>query len=290
MPTQIYSQIKTAFKHLNPHEVRRLADRPLEIGILASGDEAYSEIVDTLLSSRITSARRFQVEPVLHRAGEGAADRYDLVLCDEDLLCPAGAFWFHHSAPQQTIREILDRREDLGLALARSFYPFRRPVVDRIVRTISKENAIFALATALPDIIPSFIELPWVVGEFASDTAFITMNQVRMAFLVAAASDHDVGYYEQRGQIAAVVGGAFGWRAIARELVGKIPLGGGLIPKAAIAYAGTYTVGMGLERFFRIGYGMTRAERREAYGDALERGKKLISSILESVRLERREA
>ena len=40
---------------------------------------------------------------------------------------------------------------------------------------------------------------------------------------------------------------AFGWRALARELVGHIPLGGGLIPKGAIAYAGTYVVGKGLE-------------------------------------------
>ena len=47
--------------------------------------------------------------------------------------------------------------------------------------------------------------------------------------------------------------GAFGWRALARELVGKIPMGGGLIPKAAIAYAGTRVVGLSLERLYRIG-------------------------------------
>ena len=90
------------------------------------------------------------------------------------------------------------------------------------------------LVTALPDVIPSLIELPWAAGEFASDTAFLTMNQVRMAFLIAGASDQDVGYREQRAQIAGIVAGAFGWRALARELAGKIPFGGGLIPKAAI--------------------------------------------------------
>jgi hypothetical protein len=140
---------------------------------------------------------------------------------------------------------------------------------------------MFALVTALPDVVPSLAELPWAVGEFASDTAFLTMNQVRMAFLIAAASDRAVGYREQRGQIAAIVGGAVGWRALARELAGKIPFGGGLIPKAAIAYAGTYTVGVGLERFYRLGSGLTRQERRLIYESALKRGKELVKALVE---------
>ena len=184
--------------------------------------------------------------------------------------------------------EIIDSRGDLALPLARSFVPFRRPVAGRIVKTIAKENAAFAAVSALPNVMPSFIQLPWAIGEFASDTAFLTMNQVRMAFLIAAASDRDIGYSEQRAQIASIVGGAFGWRAIARELVGKIPLGGGIIPKAAIAYAGTYTVGVALERFYRIGYGMTRAERRETYEKAFERGKQIVAGIIEASRGEPR--
>jgi hypothetical protein len=96
-----------------------------------------------------------------------------------------------------------------------------------------------------------------------------------------------VGYREQRAQIAAIVGGAFGWRALARELAGKIPFGGGLVPKAAISYAGTYTVGMGLERFYRLGYGLTREERRRIYERALERGRSLIQSVLEASRRQR---
>jgi len=78
--------------------------------------------------------------------------------------------------------------------------------------------------------------------------------------------------------------GAFGWRALARELVGKIPMGGGLIPKAAIAYAGTRVAGLSIERYYRIGATYTREERRLAYEDALERGKKLASSVIEGIK------
>jgi hypothetical protein len=171
----------------------------------------------------------------------------------------------------------------LYLALARTIYPFRGPVVDQIIKTVSKENALFALATAVPAILP-FISIPWAVGEFASDTAFLTMNQVRMAFQIAGASDRIIGYREQRAEMASLVAGAFGWRALARELIGHIPLGGGLIPKAAVAYAGTFVVGVSLDRYYRIGYGLTREERKSAYEGAYEHGKTVARALLESHR------
>ena len=126
-------------------------------------------------------------------------------------------------------------------------YPaLRQPVVERTIQTVAQENALFAVATALPDVLPSLMELPWAFGEFASDTAFLTGNQVRMAFQIAAAYGREAGFVNQKGAILSIVAGAFGWRALARELVGKIPLGGGLIPKGAIAYAGTLWWARGL--------------------------------------------
>ena len=116
-------------------------------------------------------------------------------------------------------------------------------------------------------------------GVFHAWLWTITANQVRMAFLIAAASDKEAGYFEQKGQIASIIAGAFGWRALARELAGKIPLGGGLVAKAAIAYAGTFAVGRSLERFHRIGYGLTREEQEAVYRQAFERGKRIAESI-----------
>jgi hypothetical protein len=110
------------------------------------------------------------------------------------------------------------------------------------------------------------------------------MNQIRMAFLLAAASDRAIGYREQGSEIASIVAGAFGWRALARELIGKIPFGAGLIPKAGVSYAATFAVGMSLERLYRLGYGFTRAERRVAYEDALENGKQIASMLLSGLR------
>jgi hypothetical protein len=128
-------------------------------------------------------------------------------------------------------------------------------------------------------VFPSIIDLPWAVGEFATDTAFLTMNQIRMALLLAAAYDRPVGYMEQKLQIGAIAAGAFGWRALARELVGKIPLGGGLIPKAAVAFAGTYVVGLGLEKVNRTGSGLSKLEKRYAYAGAFAKGKEVVREL-----------
>jgi hypothetical protein len=105
-----------------------------------------------------------------------------------------------------------------------------------------------------------------------------------MAFLLAAANDREVGYSQQKAEVVSIMMGAFGWRALARELAGKIPLGGGLIPKAAIAYAGTRVVGLSLERLYRIGHAYTREERRLAYEDSLARGKNFAAALLEGIR------
>jgi hypothetical protein len=178
----------------------------------------------------------------------------------------------------------LEDADQWGLALARLFPPFRKAVAERVIVTVSRENALFSIATALPNVVPSLVSMPWAVGELASDTAFLTANQIRMAFLLAAASGRDVGYREQKAEIASIFAGAFGWRAIARELSGKIPFGAGLIPKAAVAFAGTYVVGLSLERYYRMGRAFTTAERKAAYKEAYERGKSVASSMVSELR------
>lgn len=285
MSSQFVSQVKSAIAKLNPDEVRELAERPISIGLVAADSAGFAAMEDFLCPQNISRNRRFELVKVLHRIGQaGPPEHLDLEIWQRGLPHPPDAFAFDPEDPSHFVREVLHAREDLALSLARQFTPFRKPVIARVVKTIARENALFALMTALPDVLPSFFELPWAVGEFASDTAFLTMNQVRMAFLIAAASDQDVGYSEQKAQIASIVGGAFGWRALARELVGKIPFGGGLAPKAAISYAGTYVVGIGLERFYRIGYGLTRSERKAAYEEAFARGKAIVSTLLEAAR------
>jgi hypothetical protein len=282
----VLKEIRSAVANLNPEEVRASAERQLRVGLVASSDAAFEAMEEFLLpDEKVSSHKRAETLNLVGRLeSPGPADGFDLMLYEHGIHRPDHAFTLYPDDPLYTIREILAARPELQLALARNFYPFRQPVVDRVIHSAARDNALFALVTSLPDVIPSLVELPWSIGEFASDTAVLTINQIRMAFLIAAASDKPVGYSLQKTEIASIVTGAFGWRALARELVGKIPFGGGLIPKGAIAYAGTYVVGLGLDHFHRMGYGLTRGERRESYQLAYERGKGIIELVLRGLK------
>jgi len=290
MPVQFFQHIKDAIGNLDPEEIRRHTERPMRLFLYADNSEPLRQMEDFFAPGQLSEAKHAELRHVIYRASEGFLPdaSHDLEIYYEDsphvVLTPKSqVFAFRSDDPMQTVHEVLQHRPDLAIPLARHILPFRDEVSSRIVKKVAKENALFSLATAIPDIIP-FISLPWAIGEFASDTAFLTVNQIRMCFLLAAASDRTIGYREQKGEIASIALGAFGWRALARELVGKIPMGGGLIPKAAIAYAGTRVVGLSIARYFRIGSAYTREERRLAYEDALERGKGFATSVLESLR------
>jgi hypothetical protein len=99
-----------------------------------------------------------------------------------------------------------------------------------------------------------------------------------MAFQIATACGKDVGLGKQKFEVLGIAGGAFGWRALARELVGHIPLGGGLIPKGAIAYAGTYLAGKGLELLHLQNGRHTDEELKAWYQRGLERGRAVARS------------
>jgi hypothetical protein len=282
MAKEVFHQIRAAVHQLNPGAVREAAGRPLSVGLEASSSETLAAMEDFLAPPSVSRRRRLQLFEGLHRIGDaGTPPNFDIVLSEEGLPEAPGAFPFHAGEPKRTVSSILRERGDLSLPLARRFPPFRQPVIHGIIQEVAQENALFALFSALPDVLPNVFALGWAAAEFASDTAVLTVNQVRMAFLIAAASDRPVGFLDQKRQIASIVAGAFGWRAMARELTGKIPFGGGLIPKAAIAYAGTYVVGLGLERFYRIGYGLTAAERKGVYQEALASGKRFAGWALE---------
>jgi hypothetical protein len=273
-------QVKQALSNLNPAQIREKADRSVRIGLVAPTASQLGEMETYFVPTHLSPCRRTSALGMLIRGGGAECD---VEIYSDSLLRPIQAFSFHSDDPDRCGRKILREREDLVLPLARHFYPLRNLAAHHMIRAVAKENALFCLATALPDTLPG-LSLPWAIGEFGSDAAFLTMNQVRMAFLLAAASDRPVGYREQRSQIASIVAGAFGWRALARELIGKIPFGGGLIPKAGIAWAGTFVVGKSLERFYRLGYGLTRQERRALYEDACEHGRQIAGMLLEGLR------
>ncbi len=272
-------QVRAAFSLLSPADIRERAERPVTIGLVAGRDRNFEEM-ESFFAPDASAVTPSEPVSMVYRAGSpDVPARVDLVLYEDGLFGPKGTFTFNRADPTRTVKEIVRENDDLELALARRYPAFRKHVVDRTIQAVARENAFFAIASALPDVIPSFVELPWAFGEFASDTVFMTVNQTRMAFLIAAACGKELGFSAQKAEIAAIAAGAFGWRALARELVGHIPFGAGLIPKASIAFAVTYALGKGLEKLHLTGAPHTRDENRALYQNALEQGKAVAGQL-----------
>ena len=283
MQLNLLKDIRKIYAGLNPQAVRLEALRHIQVGLMASDSETYRRMEAFLAPAGSNILALRAVSNAANADVAQAAERYDFVLCEEGIPVPRNGYLFESDETGSLARLILEENPTLELALARTFPLFREAAASRILYRVARENALFALVTALPNVIPSIFDLPWAVGEFATDTAFLTMNQIRMALQLAAIHGRPVGFTEQKVELGTIIAGAFGWRALARELVGKIPMGGGLIPKAAIAFAGTYVVGLGLEKFNRTGSGMSRRQRKDAWAAAFEHGKEVAGDLTAEV-------
>jgi uncharacterized protein (DUF697 family) len=277
---RMIKQARAAFSLLNPDEVRTRANRKVHIGLVAADGAGYAELEDFLLPGDLPRDQRLELMERVHRAGDPDVPKnVEVVIYQPGIPHQQGAYTYDRRNPEATVSQILHDNEEVGLALGRQFPAFRKTIIEETIHAVARENALFAIATALPNVVPNLIELPWVFGEFASDTAFLTANQVRMAFVISAAHGCEPGFSHQKAEILSIVGGAFGFRALARELASHIPLGGGLIPKGAIAYAGTYAVGKSLEYYHQGNHHYTDDQRKQVYRRGLERGRDVATSL-----------
>ena len=244
MSLAVLKDLRKIYAGLNADEIRRAAHQDLTVGLMAATERGYEQMEQFLAPLWLGADTRTEILRTIHRVNGSPNNRFDFVLCTDGEPVPADGYRFIAPDAELTAKAIVADHQPLELAIGRTFPLFRRAVAERIIQRIARENALFSIVTALPNVIPNIIELPWAVGEFATDTAFLTMNQIRMALLMAAIHGDVVGYSRQKAQIAGIAASAFGWRALARELVGKIPLGGKFDPAsvAAVAFSGIFYV------------------------------------------------
>ena len=175
-----------------------------------------------------------------------------------------------------TVQRILDDRPDIHLALARNFPVFRPIVAEQIIAMTATANAQFALVTGITAAFPLLAFLLPVNG--LSDMLMLTKNQVMMTLKLAAVYGRELEYKSRLKEIAPILLNAFGWRAVARELVGAIPIIG-MVSKAGIAYAGTVTVGKSAQVFYESGEKIGAAQLKGWYKEALVSSKDKIRAL-----------
>lgn len=275
------SQIRSILGTLNPDSVESLASRPFVFGVHAFSREIETDML-RFLGQRTGGPEPRSVLPIRDEKDFGLANAG---FSEPGFPRPAHFAAFDRRQPERAVSAVLAGCSgvDDWLPLARRFPCFRREVSERLIRKVSRENALFSVATGVPNVVPAAVLTPWVVGEFASDTLALTTNQIRLCLLLAAAHGDVVTVTGQVPRIASIIGAAFGWRSLARQLVSKVPGGYGLVPKGVVAYAGTYAVGRALEHWLREGYPLDRKAARDFYRKAKLRGRGSVERIVESV-------
>ncbi|NTW28030.1 MAG: DUF697 domain-containing protein [Coriobacteriia bacterium] len=141
--------------------------------------------------------------------------------------------------PEQAVRALgkwlADRLHGKRIALASNFEFVRRAVAEEAIRSTAFQNAVIGFVVILP----------------GADMPIMTANQAKMVLQIAAAYGEELGP-ERIKELAAVVGGGFVLRAVARQALDFVP-GLGWALKAGIGYSGTLAMGYAALEYFEAG-------------------------------------
>jgi uncharacterized protein (DUF697 family) len=201
---------------------------------------------------------------------------------------PAPGMWEEYVVPSfdapalrgRFFAHLVECAAGVEIAVGRNLPVLRETVAAKLTRDAAYNALKVALASAVVDHIPL---VGLVLGAFASagDMVAITGIQVMLMLHIEAAygRDPDLG---RTWQLLPIIGGGFGWRALARELAGFVPIAGIAI-KGAIAYAGTIVVGEGVAFFHEHGDYMTKGQASALYdrtkADAMRIARDLIGKL-----------
>ncbi|MBC7808792.1 MAG: hypothetical protein H7145_21880 [Akkermansiaceae bacterium] len=184
--------------------------------------------------------------------------------------------------PAKLAQAMIVQQPHLSVALGRRFPLFRPFACNRIIQDASRTNAQIALISGLPGVFPpAAIILP---ASSIADVLLLTKNQLMMVMRLAATYGKKPAYTKQIKELMGVIGAALGWRTVARELSGFIPVPGvGLAIKAAIAYSGTLAAGRSALLFYQSGRTPTPKEVQAAYKEAEAEGKAAAAAVVKEV-------
>jgi uncharacterized protein (DUF697 family) len=284
-------------KEVSAHAVREEA-RKLFVLALAGEPECVEAARKLALGPSADGAQSAAAAPFLFCATPPYSEADEKRLRHADLLVslPGGpgltdfrpADTIRLERPGEVLQQALAHRPDLRVAFARRLPGFRPMAAEQVVREVSRVNAEFAaisgISTSVPFLAPFF---PAVAG---TDILILTKNQLIMIFRLAAIYGEELDLRSRMREVLPVIGGAFGWRALARELAGALPGALGVPIRAGIAYSGTFSVGRGAQMVFDEGRRPTREELLRIREEAAEGAKILVARLRERFgRAERRE-
>lgn len=175
----------------------------------------------------LREATRAKVPVVAVQTGTDVFD-VPYVLATDLVMCQPGAGF----PVDEIAAAVVARLGEGGTSLAARLPVLREHVCDGLIERFSRQNGIVGAAVFVP----------------GADFAVLTLNQIRLVLRLAAA--HGVEIDQSRlPEVLATLGAGFGFRAVARQLLGAVPVAGWIV-KGGVAYAGTRALGEAAQFYF----------------------------------------
>jgi len=206
----------------DPSAVRTGGAEEVEALVYVVGDSVTEQDEKAL-----KAAHRARVPTVVVAAGREAPARIPFVLATDVVRVPTGSGF----PVEEIARVLMHKLEEEGSSLARRLPVLRRVFCSELIESFARKNGLLAVAVFVP----------------GADLPVLTLNQLRMVLRICSAYGLEVDA-QRAPEILATVGAGLGFRALAREVLGAIPVAGWLA-KGAIAYAGTKALGEAAVRY-----------------------------------------
>jgi len=164
-------------------------------------------------------------------AVQTAPDVYDIpyVLATDVVSCPPGSGF----PVEEVAAALATRLGDQAIGLAARVPALRDAVAAALIERFSRQNGIIGAAVFVP----------------GADFAVLTLNQLRLVLRLAVVYGIEVDQ-QRLPEVLATLGAGLGFRAVARQLLGTVPIAGWVI-KGGVAYTGTRVLGEGAQRYFQ---------------------------------------
>ncbi len=243
---------------------------PLDFGILvcaANSSDAIAEVRRAWSGAKV---------PFI-TALEGEASMADLVAREGELervVLPAAL------AASGGFEDAIARRapDRMQIALARRLPTLRPAVFKCLVEETANANARYAFTTALAESVP-LLSAPLNLA----DVLVLTKNQLVMAYKIALGAGKSGRARDVLGEVLGVIGSGFLFRQGARQLIGLLPVVS-IVPKVAMAYAGTWAVGQAVALWATKGQAVSTDTVARLAKDARQRGRELAEVLLRNWR------
>jgi len=169
---------------------------------------------------------------------------------------------------------------DRRLAAARRVPGLRPHYAHKLTTEVSLSNGAFVIASGLPSLVP-VLNIPIA----AADTVVLTKNQAMMVYRLALAFGAPPEFQRRMIEITPVIGAAVMWRQVAGGLVGLIP-GYGIVPKTAVAFAGTWITGRAAELYYSTGF-VSKDDLRRFSEEAMAKARTMAGDMARRARVVR---